>query len=34
LFSFELSADEMSKIDATDRGNGIAWGAEDPLNFR
>ncbi len=34
LFSFELSAGELSQLDATERGSGIAWGAEDPLTFR
>lgn len=30
VFSFSLSADEMSEIATMDRGDGVAWGAMDP----
>jgi 2,5-diketo-D-gluconate reductase A len=32
LFSFEIDADDMAAIAQQDRGQGVAWGAEDPID--
>ena len=33
LFSFELSDEDMARIATMDRGDGVAWGENDPVHF-
>ncbi len=32
LFSFEIDAQDMALLDSQDRGDGVAWGANDPTH--